>query len=212
MEILRAKNPSQAWLLASKLIINEGEKISNFKWRNLLGLVVEIENPLQIDKNIHKAFCAVMKKKWGEGYREWHKDYEKRIREFGDEKINQLKYVMQRFKKGRTYDDSVITIHCPIKDSKYLLEDPRRPRKSNFPCLMQMDFKLRNGKMNLFVMFRSHDFGRKAYGNYRWLGEILKEVCQEIKCEIGKLLVFSNSAFIRKDEMGELNRIFDKIK
>ena len=209
---VKAENPSQAWLLASQLIINKGKKTTGFKWRNLLGLIVGIENPLQIDEKIHKAFCSVMEKKWGEGYREWHKDYEKRIREFGDEKIDQLKYVIQRFKKGRTFDDSVITIHCPIRDSGYLLKDPKRPRKPNYPCLIQMDFKLRNGKLNLFATFRSHDFGRKAYGNYRWLGEILKEVCQKIKCEIEKLFVFSNSAFIRKDEIGKANRIFDKIK
>lgn len=209
---IRAENPSCAWLLASNLIINEGEKISNFKWRNLLGLIVEIENPLQIDEKIHKAFYSIMGKKWGENYKVWHKEYEKRIREFGDDKINQLKYVIQRFKKGKTFDDSVITIHSPVKDSGYLLENSKRPRKPNYPCLIQMDFKLRNSKLNLFATYRSHDFGRKAYGNYRWLGELLKEVCQELNCEIGKLFVVSNSAFIRKDEMEKINRIFDKVE
>ena len=64
----------------------------------------------------------------------------------------------------------------------------------------------------MFAMFRSHDFGRKAYGNYRWLGDKLGEICQQLGCNIGNLCVLSCSAFIRKDEIEKVREIVDKIK
>ena len=66
---------------------------------------------------------------------------------------------------------------------------------------MAVDLKFRNGKLNLFAMLRSHDFGRKAYGNYIGLGRLLGTLCDQTGYEMGELVCYSISAHIRVREL-----------
>lgn len=76
----------------------------------------------------------------------------------------------------------------------------------------RLDIKLRNGKINIFAMFRSHDFGRKAYGNYIGLGKLLNMFCHETGYDIGEVVCYSVSAHIRAKEFNVINTLLEDYK
>jgi thymidylate synthase len=75
------------------------------------------------------------------------------------------------------------------------------------PCLVALDFKYRNGNLGVFALFRSHDFGRKAYGNYLGLGKLLKYISSETGYKMGYVLCYSRSAHIRRREYPTIKKI-----
>jgi len=65
---VRAKNSSEAWFKSVSLILERGERVGNLK--EILYLLVEIENPLGVNEKIHNVFAAVSRLggKSGSGY------------------------------------------------------------------------------------------------------------------------------------------------
>jgi thymidylate synthase len=215
VQLIQAKNPSEAWFNATKLILSSGNKASGLK--EITHLVVEIENPLKIDEKVDKGFRNLtnLGKKNGDEWitwgikqlapstiSKWHDTYYSRITQYRV-KINQLDYVVEALKRKPNSKQLFCITFDPELDIK--LNMPYSPK---MPCLTALDFKDRNG-LNLFAVFRSHDFGRKAYGNYIGLGKLLKEVCEKSNRNLGKVICFSCSAHIR---LSELKQIEDLIK
>ncbi len=212
VHLIQAKNPSEAWLKAVKLILSSGNKVNDLK--EIIHLLVEIEKPLEIDENIHRTFCSSTKlgaKSGSEWIEEcvrylspsvaerWNKTYYSRLVNYRG-KINQLEYIIKALKrKPKSKQLSCVTFD-PETDIK-----PSMPYNPTMPCLTLMDFKDRDG-LHLFAVFRSHDFGRKAYGNYIALGRLLKEICEKSGRDPGKLTCFSCSAHIRLSELSQIER------
>lgn len=213
--LIQAKNPSEAWFNATKLILSSGNKISGLK--EIIHLLVEIENPLKINEKIDEGFRSLTKLGTKNGNEwitwsikqltpsttsRWHDTYYSRITKYRD-KINQLEWVVEALKRKPNSKQLFCVTFDPELDIK-----PNMPYSPKMPCLTVLDFKDRNG-LNLFAVFRSHDFGRKAYGNYLGLGRLLKEICEKSNRNLGKVTCFSCSAHIR---LSELKQIENTIK
>jgi len=218
VHLIKAKNPSEAWLKAVKLILSAGNKINNLK--EILYLLVEIEKPLEIDENIHKTFCNIPRLGTKRGsdwikecikylspsvFEKWNKTYYSRLIKYRD-KINQLDYIIKALKKKPKSKQLFCVTFDPETDIK-----PNMPYSPNMPCLTMLDFKDRDG-LNLFAVFRSHDFGRKAYGNYIALGRLLKEICEKSGRNLGKVICFSCSAHIRLSELNQIENCVRKLR
>ncbi len=216
--LIRAGNPSEAWVEAAKLILSSGRRVGNLK--EILYLLVEIENPLEIDKNIHETFCSIPKlgTKSGSGWikecvkylsppalDKWNKTYYSRLTKYRD-KINQLDYVIKALRRKPKSKQLFCVIFDPETDIK-----PGMPYNPNMPCLTVLDLKDREG-LNLFAVFRSHDFGRKAYGNYIALGKLLKEIAEKSSRNLGRVVCFSCSAHIRLSELNQIENCIRKLK
>jgi len=215
--LIEAGNPSEAWFEATKYILENGKSVGDLK--EILYLLVEIREPLKINEQIDKAFrgIPILGKKSGEEWIEWginqldasslaqdkswKSRYFTRLSKYRD-KVNQLEYVINALqKKPRSKQLFCITFD-PEVDIR-----PDMPYSPRMPCLTVTDFKDRDDKLNLFALFRSHDFGRKAYGNYLGLGKLSAYICKESSRNIGKVICLSLSAHIRSSESKELQRI-----
>jgi thymidylate synthase len=218
VQLIQAKNPSEAWLRAVKLILSSGNKVGNLK--EILYLIVEIENPLEIDERVDKTFRSLVnlgKKSGNEwitwGIKQltpstvlrWHDTYYSRITKYR-EKTNQLNYVVERLKRKPNSKQLFCITFDPELDIR-----PNMPYSPKMPCLTALDFKDRNG-LNLFAVFRSHDFGRKAYGNYIGLGKLLREICEKSNRDLGRVICFSCSAHVRLSELKQIENCIKELE
>ena len=220
VQLIQAENPSQAWFKAVKLILSSGRQASGLK--EIIYLIVEIENPLEIDERIDRSFRSLtnLGKKNGDEWitwsmkqlsqssfskQKWYKTYYSRLTRYRD-KINQLDYVIEALKRKPNSKQLFCATFDPELDIK-----PKMPYSPNMPCLTMLDFKDRGG-LNLFVVFRSHDFGRKAYGNYIALGRLLKEICEKSGRGPGKVICFSCSAHIRLSELKQIENCIKELE
>jgi thymidylate synthase len=68
--------------------------------------------------------------------------------------------------------------------------------KEEVPCMIVDDFKLREGRLNLSVFFRSHDFAGAYPANLYGLAELLEHVAREVGGSPGSISTLSSSAHI----------------
>ena len=203
-----ATDPADAYMKAIEHIISNGAQRNDSKWKELevLDLVVEIKEPLEIDKDffdnysrtldtkiykdvIDKTLHSSKKGSYWQRLINWRGNW------------NQLQAItkrMRKYKHSRTLTAVLIDPEKDYQDFAF-----------KTPCLTLIDFKCRDSKVNALAVFRGHDFGRKAYANYVALGELLKLICKKTgsKFTHGKLTVFSLSAFIRQNEIAKVKRL-----
>jgi len=136
--------------------------------------------------------------------RSWLNRYYSRLSSFRNQ-LNQLGYIIERLKEKPRSKQLFATTFDPTIDIK-----PNMPYNPKMPCLVAIDFKFRR-KLNLFALFRSHDFGRKAYGKYLGLGKLLAYVSEETNLKMGEVICLSLSAHIRLSELKEIQKIVKSI-
>ncbi len=80
------------------------------------------------------------------------------------------------------------------------------------PCLHSVYIQLRPNprEMSIMAVYRSHDFGVKAYGNYIGLGNLLQFLAKETNFAVGNLSCVSSTAFIVAQHKAGLRRIIDE--
>jgi thymidylate synthase len=68
--------------------------------------------------------------------------------------------------------------------------------RDEVPCMIVDDFKLRDGRLNLSVFFRSHDFAGAYPANLYGLARVLEHVSEEVGATPGSISTLSSSAHI----------------
>jgi thymidylate synthase len=68
--------------------------------------------------------------------------------------------------------------------------------RDEVPCMIVDDFKLRDGRLNLSVFFRSHDFAGAYPANLYGLARVLEHVSREVGATPGSISTLSSSAHI----------------
>lgn len=115
--------------------------------------------------------------------------------------FNQLDQVITRLRSARQHgrrqgnayevgvampadEEIAVPVFCGGRD--------RQPR--GFPCLSHLSFSLQAGALHLTALYRSHEFVRRAYGNYLGLGHLLHFVANQAGFPMGELVCVSASA------------------
>ena len=194
---------------AIRFIIENGKRQGGLS-REVLNLVSVTQDPLEIYEGVDELFRKHIGSKWisrgakcifpitsNPGNAEsacWSRNYWSRLTRYR-EKVDQLGFIVQRL-KNKPHSKQ---LSCVTFDPEVDIQ-PHRPFNPSMPCMIAVDIKLRDGKLNLFALFRSHDFGRKAYGNYIGLGKLLNMLSQETGYDIGELVCYSVSAHVRAKE------------
>lgn len=215
---IAGENPSITWLKSLELIVGTGNRQGELS-REILNLVTVIEYPNRIVEWIDVLFREHIGSKWiGKGSEcifphtpesnasnatPWARNYWNRLRRYRNN-VDQLEFIIDRLRKKPHSKQ----LSCVTFDPEIDIQ-PNRPYNPTMPCLMALDFKLRNGKLNLFAMFRSHDFGRKAYGNFIGLGFLLSMISKESQSEIGRIVCHSVSAHIRASEFKRVQNMLN---
>lgn len=77
------------------------------------------------------------------------------------------------------------------------------------PCLNQVLIQLENNprKISLLAIYRNHDFGVKAYGNYIGLGHLLEFLACQTNFDVGTVTCVSSHAFITTRHVAGMRNI-----
>ncbi len=194
---IRAKSISDAWNRGLNLIWRQGQEITDergTKIRELLSLQVVVEDPYQ--KMIPPEYS------WNEDRLEeyalqllsaenpgFEYTYGERLRSWswsGAAPVDQIGHVIRRLKASPfTRRATAVTWIPPLDESK-----------EEVPCMIVDDFKLRDGRLNLSVFFRSHDFAGAYPANLYGLARVLEFVSSEVGASPGSISTTSASAHI----------------
>ena len=194
---IRARSISDAWHRGLNLIWRQGQEITDERGtriRELLSCQVVVEDPYQ--EMIPKEYS------WNEERLEeyagqllsgvnpgFEYTYGERLRAWslpGVPPLDQIEQVIRRLKESSATRRATAVTWIPPVDTA----------KDEVPCMIVDDFKLRDGRLNLAVFFRSHDFAGAYPANLYGLARVLEYVAGEVGAELGSISTTSASAHI----------------
>ena len=231
-KLISMNNPSNAWFTAKDYILGQ----SNLECNNLivhfkfpLQLCDSIHNSYSnfcMDNNLNepnkvaatifpKRTYHILNRDRQKLYKKYHRihkvvkgtwgSYFQQMigwKDSGGKVINQIEEIINMMNdRDRTYKTSyMIQISNPIRHFGW-------PR--GLPCLQKVFVQLDgpSRKMSLLSVYRNHDFGEKAYGNYMGLGHLLEFLAYETGFEIGEVTCVSSHAFIDRRHKHSLQAI-----
>ena len=100
--------------------------------------------------------------------------------------LDQIEQAIRRLKESSATRRATAVTWIPPVDTA----------KDEVPCMIVDDFKLRDGRLNLAVFFRSHDFAGAYPANLYGLARVLEYVAREVVAEPGSISTTSASAHI----------------
>ncbi|MFC1750043.1 thymidylate synthase [Pseudomonadota bacterium] len=169
--------------------VNDGD----VRLKELLGVTIVVEDPELIDGYIEE-FGDFEMIEWMEGnflsdkpIEKWGFSYGERLVAY--EGVNQLKKVIVKLKNNRDSKSATTILVSPSKDAKHV------------PCIVTLDFKVRDHQLMCFVFVRSQDVGKKLYADIISIGKIMSKVAREVKVAVGPLHLFVASLHIYVDDM-----------
>jgi hypothetical protein len=120
--------------------------------------------------------------------------------------VNQLETFIERMREHKTKRTAWFY---------YPTIDPTRDlgKIMGGPCLSAIDLKYETefNALNLFAVYRDHDFAEKALGNYVGLTYLLEFLCEHTKTEAGAVVCASTRARIEGGFAADLRRVVSKV-
>jgi thymidylate synthase (methanogen type) len=101
------------------------------------------------------------------------------------EPIDQVARVIEMLKEDHSTRKATMRIGSP---QRLFEQDP--------PCCVIVDTKERKSKLNMFLVFRSHDYGSALYSNLRAFAMLQKKIADGVGVAVGKLGCTSFSAHV----------------
>lgn len=199
MYIIEKETLGETWLEAMKTVMSKGENILDeaVSLREIRNLYVSIGNIFEND-NILKKYAdyeriQLMKKKYATCglVGNYKMDYGSRIYNYNG--INQVEWLINRLEKKEETKSATITLH--------------KPGEELLPCLSMLDFKYRNGVLNMNAVYRSQNIFWSHPGNMLALRQIQKDVADALGWNIGKVDLVVFSAHIYESDFEKVNEI-----
>ncbi len=203
---IKEKTPGRAWLKACSVVIENGKEVKDgeVNLKELIDLYIEVERACNrdeiikkfsdkkmIDWMVKKNFCG------NKPVLNWGYCYGLRLNNYNG--VNQIKKIIEKLKKNPEAKSATISTMKPDQDFD-----------GHLPCVICLDFKIRNNKLHLTSFFRSQDIGKKIYADILALGEIQKIVSQKLGVKCGMAKLFISSAHIYETEFGKVNELLSR--
>lgn len=205
---IRAKSISDAWQRGLSLIWRQGDEITDERGtriREVLSMQIVVEDPYS--EMIPAGYS------WNEARLEeyagqllsgnnpgFEYTYGERLRAWalpGMPPLDQIEQAVLRLRSSSsTRRATAVTWIAPVDSSK-----------EEVPCMIVDDFKLRDGRLNLSVFFRSHDFAGAYPANLYGLARLLQLVAGEVGAEPGAISTTSASAHIYEHDWDWVERM-----
>lgn len=192
------------WIRAMKEVYHNGNPIKDGEQnlKELLNVLIAVENPIIIDEEI-KKFGDVSMIEWMDNnflslnpVNDWGYSYGQRMYKFNGD-YNQFEKIVEKLKKNPESKSATICFAHPGNDNKHS------------PCIITLDFKIRNNKLNANAFFRSQDAGKKFYADIICMGKIMNLVSTEINVPVGELNIFISSLHIYEKDFGRVLEIIN---
>ncbi|MDD3434572.1 MAG: thymidylate synthase [Candidatus Pacebacteria bacterium] len=198
MQIIKANNLGEAWKKSLFKIYKYGKIMDDDKGKikELLDFLIIIR---QIKKNdpIIKRYANKKTIKWmkqnfeqTEPMNNWGYSYGQRLYNFGG--VNQIKSIIQKLKKNPVAKSATISLMLPPNDTKHV------------PCLVALDFKVRNKKLITTAFFRSQDIGKKFYADAIAIKLLTNKIAKALSIQLTEFVFFIKSAHFYLDDIGQL--------
>lgn len=203
MKIIESETIGEGWLKSCRSILDSGIDIKDGdeRLKEIIHLILTIKNPSVKDEIIEthgdKEMIEWMLSNFLEQKTipELNDSQSYGIRLFNYNGKDQVQWVIEKLKRKPESKSATIPMLMPNKDSGYI------------PCVSLLDFKIRDDNLILTVLCRSLDFGRKAYANMVALHKIQKLVADELKVQIGALILHIISAHVYENDIEGINPI-----
>jgi thymidylate synthase len=194
---LRAATISEAWQRGLNLIWRQGQELTDERGtriKEVLSLQIVVEDPYRDmipseyswNEDRLKEYALQLRSGENPGF---EYTYGERLRSWsfsGLEPVDQIRHSVERLKASSSTRRATAVTWIPPLDNI----------REEVPCMIVDDFKLREGRLNLSVFFRSHDFAGAYPANLYGLAGLLEHVAGEVGATPGSISTLSSSAHI----------------
>ncbi len=198
---IKAKNVGEAWLLASREVYENGLPIKDgeINLKESLNVFLTVEDPSAFDDFLIKHSDPSMVEWMRNNFFKldpvlnWGYSYGQRFFEYDG--INQVSNIVEKLKNNPESKSATIPLMSPRGDIHHS------------PCIVAIDFKIRNGKLVSTAFFRSQDAGKKLYADIICLGEIAKRIADEVGVAVGPLNILIVSLHVYEVDWEKIKHI-----
>ncbi|MFB6076482.1 MAG: thymidylate synthase [Candidatus Aenigmatarchaeota archaeon] len=191
---VEAENIEKSWKEVLRTIWNSGKEIKSQegKTKEILNMVVHIREPLQKEiegyplgpEELENYAESLVHPKLGHNA-EYTYGLRLRVRE--DRIVDQIEQVIKKLKDNPSTRRAVAVLWVPEVDGK---------KDSGQPCIISIDFKIRDGKLHLSAVMRSNDMYGAVPSNWYGLAKLNEFVAKKVGVRPGPITTLSHSAHI----------------
>lgn len=191
--LIEAPTIKKGWETLVKKIMKEGSQIKDERGSltiELCNTVVSVDNPLKLDIPPGYFWSGEKLEIYAEQFLSNDKKgfvytYGNRLRKHFQD-IDQIAEAIRRLKNCNESRRAISVTWDPPTDTK----------QEEVPCMILVDFKIRDGKLQTTGLWRSHDIYGAWFPNAVGLTRLSQYVAQEVGVEVGNLTIHSISAHI----------------
>ncbi|MGP8321325.1 MAG: thymidylate synthase [Methanosarcinaceae archaeon] len=208
--IIKARTISDAWYRGLNIIWNHGSVITDERGnriREYLNLMIVIKDPYSdnipkdISWNEERLEEYAKQLITGENTQDFEYTYGQRLRNW-DNRVDQIAYVIEKLKDSKTTRRATAVTWVPTIDTVV----------DEVPCMIIDDFKIRDEKVHLTTLFRSHDFAGAYPANLYGLSKLLEYVAEKVGMKPGKITTISVSAHIYDHDWDKIEEIIKGVQ
>ncbi|HHT19626.1 MAG: thymidylate synthase [Euryarchaeota archaeon] len=191
--LIEAPTIKNGWETLVKKIIKEGSEITDERGSKTIELrntLVSVENPLKLDIPPGYFWSGEKLEIYAEQFLSNDKKgfvytYGNRLRKHFQD-IDQIAESIRRLEN----------CHESRRATSVTWDPPTDTKEEEVPCMILVDFKIRNGELHTTGLWRSHDIYGAWFPNAVGLTRLSQYVAQEVGVEVGTLTIHSISAHI----------------
>jgi thymidylate synthase len=202
--MLKVPTIKTGWESLVKRIMKDGVEITDERGsvtKEILNTMVNIKNPMDSESPKGYFWTGEKLDKYSEQFLSSDKQgfiytYGNRLRAHF-EGIDQIQEAIERLNNFKESRRAISITWDPTIDTK----------NDEVPCMMLVDFKIRNGKLHTTGLWRSHDIYGAWFPNAVGLSNLARYVAGEVGSEVGMLTIHSISAHIYEVNFDEAARV-----
>ena len=202
--LIKVPTIKTGWETLVKKVIKKGVEIKDERGsltKELLNTVVMVKNPLDIEAPEGYFWSGEKLEKYAEQFLSNDRQgfvytYGNRLRKHFDD-VDQIQEAIERLKNFKESRRAISVTWDPTVDTK----------NNEVPCMILVDFKIRDGKLNTTGLWRSHDIYGAWFPNAVGLSHLAQYAAKEVGVEVGTLTIHSISAHIYEVNFEEAERV-----
>jgi thymidylate synthase len=202
-KFIKGQTIDYIWPIIIEKIMNDGQEVMDergSKTKELTNLVIEITDPLNSKIPKGYPFSGRMLENYKDQLLNPDKKgftytYGNRLRKYFG--VDQIKDAITRLKNCKESRRAISITWDAMDDG--INED--------VPCMILVDFKIRNNKLNTGIIFRSNDMFGAWVSNAFAILELAKYVSDELNVEVGSIVTHSISAHIYEHNWHEALKV-----
>ncbi len=218
MHIINEDNIEEAYLKLVRTVLKEGVMVKDERGSStieILNVITQIRHPIPsvpVSAPIYQLIHPGFKTFWtGERLGKYCEEfisndrkgfiytYGNRYRGWFD-RIDQIHVAIDRLKNCKESRRAISVTWDPTHDT----------RNDEVPCMILVDFKIRDGKLHTTALWRSHDIYGAWFPNIVGLTYLAQYVSKNLGVKIGSITIHSISAHIYKNDLVNARNLIKK--